>query len=92
MNISRYDTQRSYATSNGLQQHPSRSRSVPEGLGCIPQSNHGCECQFSRGRSSTICRSSRPIHVVEQITTSVWPKINFKIVVLVYYSIYQFRL
>lgn len=55
--------------SNGLQYHPSRSRSVPEGLA------QGCECNWNRYRwqSSTMCKNMRPIQVVEQITTSVWP-------------------
>lgn len=54
---------------NGLQQHPSRSRSVPEGLAYV---SSGCECQFNRRnwRSSSLRHPNR-VQVVEQITTSV---------------------
>lgn len=59
--------------SNGLRQHPSRSRSVPEGLAHYPM--QGCDCQWSchnnRWHTGSFRHHSRPIHVVEQITTSV---------------------
>lgn len=62
------------AYSNGLRQHPSRSRSVPEGLAHYPM--QGCDCQWSschnnRWHTGSFRHHSRPIHVVEQITTSV---------------------
>ena len=71
----RCDIHHQYAPvpSNGLQQHPSRSRSVPEGLAHV--SSHGCECHLNRRsnrwKSSSFRHHSRPVQVVEQITTSV---------------------
>lgn len=63
---------------NGLQQHPSRSRSVPEGLAHVSSGNGGgsgggCECHLNRRnwRSSSLRHPNRSVQVVEQITTSV---------------------
>ncbi|XP_035774947.1 uncharacterized protein LOC118457456 [Anopheles albimanus] len=68
---------------NGLQYHPSRSRSVPEGLGGRtgpggPGSGvgpfadcHWNHCHWTTANGVNFCRPNRPIQVVEQITTSV---------------------
>ncbi|XP_058124041.1 uncharacterized protein LOC131281545 [Anopheles ziemanni] len=70
---------------NGLQYHPSRSRSVPEGLGGTGRTGatgggpsgafadcHWNHCHWTTAQDrATFCRPSRPIQVVEQITTSV---------------------
>lgn len=71
--LNRCDMRRQYVptvVSNGLQQHPSRSRSVPEGLAHV---SSGCECNFNRRnwRSSSFRHPNRSVQVVEQITTSV---------------------
>lgn len=58
---------------NGLQQHPSRSRSVPEGL-AHTSSQRGCECHANclNSRTNSLRHyRKRPVQVVEQITTSV---------------------
>lgn len=62
--------QHSHIPLNGLQQHPSRSRSVPEGL-AHSSSQHGCECHANcpnnRWRSSSFRHyRNRPVQVVEQ--------------------------
>uniref|UniRef100_A0A4Y0BMK8 Major facilitator superfamily (MFS) profile domain-containing protein n=1 Tax=Anopheles funestus TaxID=62324 RepID=A0A4Y0BMK8_ANOFN len=67
---------------NGLQYHPSRSRSVPEGLGgagrggvgATPGTGGDCHwnhCHWTTANGVNFCRPNRPIQVVEQITTSV---------------------
>uniref|UniRef100_A0ABK8FRK8 Monocarboxylate transporter n=2 Tax=Anopheles gambiae TaxID=7165 RepID=A0ABK8FRK8_ANOGA len=60
---------------NGLQYHPSRSRSVPEGLGVQPGAGgpdcHWNHCHWTTANGVNFCRPNRPIQVVEQITTSV---------------------
>lgn len=75
----RCDLRRQYTqqiAANGLQQHPSRSRSVPEGLAHV-SSQPGCECHWNyqstnnRWRSSSFRHPNRPVTVVEQMTTSV---------------------
>lgn len=55
---------------NGLQQHPSRSRSVPEGLASVHPGTD-CHCNRNHWRSSNFRHPNRSVHVVEQITTSV---------------------
>lgn len=75
LNLHRCDLQRLHSNqvvSNGLQQHPSRSRSVPEGLAHV-STQPGIECHCSRNhwRSSSFRHPNRGVHVVEQITTSV---------------------
>ncbi|XP_055684488.1 monocarboxylate transporter 12 [Lutzomyia longipalpis] len=70
---SRCDIHRSQCNINGFQGHPSRSRSVPEGLAFT---SHGCDCHWATGRcawpSTGNCYSGgQPLQVVEQITTSV---------------------
>lgn len=65
---------------NGLQNNPSRSRSVPEGLAHShrgPADCHWNHCHWTTANGVNFCRPTRPIQVVEQITTSVWLK--FKI-------------
>ncbi|XP_053672496.1 uncharacterized protein LOC128722838 [Anopheles nili] len=70
---------------NGLQYHPSRSRSVPEGLGGAGRVGggqagatggtygdcHWNHCHWTTANGVNFCRPNRPIQVVEQITTSV---------------------
>uniref|UniRef100_A0A182WH16 Major facilitator superfamily (MFS) profile domain-containing protein n=1 Tax=Anopheles minimus TaxID=112268 RepID=A0A182WH16_9DIPT len=67
---------------NGLQYHPSRSRSVPEGLGGAGRVGAGAQpgtggdchwnhCHWTTANGVNFCRPNRPIQVVEQITTSV---------------------
>uniref|UniRef100_A0A182SW63 Uncharacterized protein n=1 Tax=Anopheles maculatus TaxID=74869 RepID=A0A182SW63_9DIPT len=67
---------------NGLQYHPSRSRSVPEGLGGAGRVGAGAppgmvgdchwnHCHWTTANGVNFCRPNRPIQVVEQITTSV---------------------
>uniref|UniRef100_A0AAG5DSK7 Major facilitator superfamily (MFS) profile domain-containing protein n=1 Tax=Anopheles atroparvus TaxID=41427 RepID=A0AAG5DSK7_ANOAO len=68
---------------NGLQYHPSRSRSVPEGLGGSVRAGaagggpgaftdcHWNHCHWTAADRANFCRPHRPIQVVEQITTSV---------------------
>uniref|UniRef100_A0A182NEZ4 Major facilitator superfamily (MFS) profile domain-containing protein n=1 Tax=Anopheles dirus TaxID=7168 RepID=A0A182NEZ4_9DIPT len=72
---------------NGLQYHPSRSRSVPEGLGGAGMGRMGTggmmqpgggggdchwnHCHWTTANGVNFCRPNRPIQVVEQITTSV---------------------
>ncbi|XP_058056633.1 uncharacterized protein LOC131208008 [Anopheles bellator] len=64
---------------NGLQYQPSRSRSVPEGLGGRPgpatggafADCHWNHCHWTTASGVNFCRPNRPIQVVEQITTSV---------------------
>jgi hypothetical protein len=63
--------------------HHNRSRSVPEGLahtGTATQhpANYGSQWNYCRSNSNYCRPVGRPVHVVEQITTSVWPK--FKII------------
>lgn len=69
---SNHNTPQTYPM-NGLQNHPSRSRSVPEGLGFASQSHeaHGNHCRWTTPGGVHFCRPVRPIQVVEQITTSV---------------------
>ncbi|XP_062547904.1 monocarboxylate transporter 2-like isoform X1 [Armigeres subalbatus] len=60
--------------SNGLQNNPSRSRSVPEGLANSHRGAGDCHwnhCHWTTANGVNFCRSTRPIQVVEQITTSV---------------------
>ncbi|XP_062705982.1 monocarboxylate transporter 12 isoform X2 [Aedes albopictus] len=60
---------------NGLQSNPSRSRSVPEGLANGHRSGaadcHWNHCHWTTANGVNFCRPTRPIQVVEQITTSV---------------------
>ncbi|XP_055636261.1 monocarboxylate transporter 7-like [Toxorhynchites rutilus septentrionalis] len=59
---------------NGLQSNPSRSRSVPEGLANphrTPADCHWNHCHWTTANGMNFCRPTRPIQVVEQITTSV---------------------
>ncbi|XP_055596121.1 uncharacterized protein LOC129746484 isoform X2 [Uranotaenia lowii] len=66
-----------YFCSNGLQSNPSRSRSVPEGLatGHQPEAGPDCHswnhCHWTTANGVNFCRPTRPVQVVEQITTSV---------------------
>lgn len=59
---------------NGLQNNPSRSRSVPEGLANGHRGGADCHwnhCHWTTANGVNFCRPTRPIQVVEQITTSV---------------------
>lgn len=78
----RCDIHPQYISTNGLQQNPSRSRSVPEGLANTAQNceciwnyrNRWQSCSFRQPSTSTATLSTtttKPIQVVEQITTSV---------------------
>lgn len=76
--LNRCDVHTQQPHSNGLRQYPSRSRSVPEGLANPGMQLHqNCECQWNcRHRWQSVSFrnppvTQRPIHVVEQITTSV---------------------
>ncbi|XP_065085064.1 monocarboxylate transporter 2-like [Ochlerotatus camptorhynchus] len=63
-----------YICANGLQNNPSRSRSVPEGLAHShrgPADCHWNHCHWTTANGVNFCRPTRPIQVVEQITTSV---------------------
>ncbi|XP_058452063.1 uncharacterized protein LOC131430851 isoform X1 [Malaya genurostris] len=65
----------SHFCTNGLQNNPSRSRSVPEGLannhGAVANDCHLNHCHWTNANGTNFCRPTRPIQVVEQITTSV---------------------
>lgn len=64
--------QHNQVVANGLQQHPSRSRSVPEGLAHVStQPGYECHCNRNHWRSSSFRHPNRSVQVVEQITTSV---------------------
>lgn len=69
----RRDLHREYnqVVTNGLQHHPSRSRSVPEGLAHGSIQGVECHCSRNHWRSQSFRHLKRPMHVVEQITTSV---------------------
>ncbi|XP_031623034.1 monocarboxylate transporter 1-like [Contarinia nasturtii] len=71
---SRCDLHRQYnnqVVANGLQHHPSRSRSVPEGLAHVSNQGIECHCSRNRWRSQSFRHPNRSVQVVEQITTSV---------------------
>lgn len=71
----RCDLHRQYnnqVVTNGLQNHPSRSRSVPEGLAHVStQPGFECHCSRNHWRSQSFRHPNRSVQVVEQITTSV---------------------
>ncbi|XP_053692970.1 uncharacterized protein LOC128741289 [Sabethes cyaneus] len=63
-----------YFCTNGLQHNPSRSRSVPEGLATGYRTAAECHlnhCHWTTANGTNFCRPTRPVQVVEQITTSV---------------------
>uniref|UniRef100_A0A904MV87 Monocarboxylate transporter n=2 Tax=Culex quinquefasciatus TaxID=7176 RepID=A0A904MV87_CULQU len=74
-------TSSQYFCTNGLQHNPSRSRSVPEGLANgghqrgggtgAGDCHHWNHCHWTTTNGVNFCRPTRPIQVVEQITTSV---------------------
>lgn len=64
--------QHPYAHTNGMN---SRSRSVPEGLA---QPNGDVHWNYSNRNNFHRTPSRQPVQVLEQITTSVWPKMNFQ--------------
>lgn len=66
--------QHPYAHTNGMN---SRSRSVPEGLA---QPNGDIHWNYNRtiGHGFHRTPSRQPLQVLEQITTSVWPKMSFQ--------------